>query len=129
MDKNTYVCISYEACSRDEWKVSSGVRQGGVTSSIIFNFLNEGLADISNLPLECELIDSKVSNFCYADDIVLLAHTENASQYIFGSPAPKLESLSVNVDFGKSCECVFNVNSNRTSTALMLQGQHSFFEH
>ena len=38
MGKNTFVCISYEGCLSDEWKVGNGVRQGGVTSSILSIF-------------------------------------------------------------------------------------------
>ena len=36
IDENTLVCTSYEGCLSDEWKVGIGVRQGGITSGIIF---------------------------------------------------------------------------------------------
>ena len=44
MGKNIFVCTSYEGCLSHEWKVGNGVRQGGITSGILFNFcLNDVL--------------------------------------------------------------------------------------
>ena len=70
MDKNTFVCTSYEGCLSDEWTVCNGVRQGGGTSSILFHFyFIEVLTDLANLLLGCELSLNRVIIFCYADDI------------------------------------------------------------
>ena len=50
MGKNTFVCTSYEGCLSDEWKVGNGVRQGGITSGILFNFyLNGCLTDLADI--------------------------------------------------------------------------------
>ena len=76
MSKNTFGCTSYGGRLGDEWNVKNGVRQGGISSGILFNFyLNELISDISKLPAGCNLKGSKVSILGYAGDLVLLAPT------------------------------------------------------
>ena len=74
MGKNTFVSTSHEGCLSDEWKVGNGVRQGDVTSDILFNFyVNEVLTGLADQPLGCELSGNIINIFCYTDDITLLA--------------------------------------------------------
>ena len=90
MGKNTFVCTSYEGCLGDEWKVGNGLRRGGITSGILFNFyVKEVLTDSADLSLRCELNGNWVNIFCYADNIVLLVPTENALQIVLDTLAPK----------------------------------------
>ena len=63
--------------SGDEWKLRSGIRQGGVTSSLILFYLIGVLTDITNLPLVRKLSDNKVNTFCYNDGNAILVLTEN----------------------------------------------------
>ena len=121
---NTFVCTSNVGCLSDERKVGNGVRQGGVTSGIIFNFyLTVNLTDFADLPLGCELSGNRVNIFCHADDNALLAHTENALQFMLDTLASELENLCLKINVEKSCDIVFKLKSRKISTNLSLQGQ------
>ena len=102
-------------------KGNNGARQGGVTSGILFNFyLNEVLTNLAILSLGYELSGNRVNNFCYADDITLLAHTENALQFMLHTLSPKFGNFSVKINVGKPCNIVFKHESRRISTNLTL---------
>ena len=91
-------------------------------SSYIFCFyLNEVLTKLANLPLGCELICSRVNNFCYADKSALLAPTESALQFMHDILALKLEKLSLKINVEKSCNIVFKLKNISTSTSLTLE--------
>ena len=62
MCKNTFVCTSYGGQLSDEWNVTNGVRQGSISSGIIFNFyVNEVIPDISKLLAGYTLTCSKAN--------------------------------------------------------------------
>ena len=80
----------------------------GVTYGIFFKLnLIEVLTSLANLPLGCELSVKKVKIFCHTDDIALLATRENALQFMLDTLAPKLENLSLKINFEKFCNIVF----------------------
>ena len=63
----------------DEWNVRNEVRQGGISSGILFKFyLIEVISDISKFPALCTLNCSKFNILGYADDLVLVATTAQA---------------------------------------------------
>ena len=124
MGKNTFVCISYEGSLSDKWKVGKGVRQGGVTSGILFSFyLNEDLTDLADLPLGFELSGNRVIVLWLADDIALVTPIENALKFMLDTLSLKLEKLSLKINVETSCNIVFKHKSRRISTKMSLQGQ------
>ena len=123
MGQNTLVSTSYGGHLSDQWKVGNGVRQGGITSGILFNFyLNDVLTGIADLPVGCSLNGSKFNILCYADDIVLLAPTVEASQILLDTLACELGRLSLKINVDKSCNIVFKYNNRDIKANLTLQG-------
>ena len=110
---------TYEGCLSNEGKVGNEVRQGGITTGILFNFyLNEVLTDLPGLSLGCKLNHNRVNIFCFGDDIALLPPTENALQFMLDTLPPKLENLSLKINVEKSCNTVFKHKRSRISADL-----------
>ena len=56
MCNNTFVCTSYGRQWSDELNIKNMLREGSISSGIIYNFyLNETLSNISELPVGCTL--------------------------------------------------------------------------
>ena len=99
MCKNTFVCTSHGGQLNDEWNVKNGVRQGSISSGIIFNFyVNEVIPDISKLLAGCTLNCSKVNILGFADDFVLVAPTPQTLQLLLNVLTSKLSTLSLQVN-------------------------------
>lgn len=63
----------------DDYRLECGVRQGGLTSPLLFNlYVNGLLEELSSMHVGCVIDDKCVNNICYADDIVLLGPSINA---------------------------------------------------
>ena len=57
-----------------DFKVTNGVRQGGVMSPLLYNIYNDRLnVQLSSSKYGCEMNNTKLNNLSYADDMVLLA--------------------------------------------------------
>ena len=124
MCKNTFVCTSYGGQLSDEWNVRNGVRQGGISSGILFNFyLNEVISDITKLPVGCTLNCNKVNILGYADDLVLVAPTAQALQLMLNALTCKLSTLSLQVNVQKSCNIVFRHSNKKVLTSLTMNNQ------
>ena len=62
------------------------MRQGGISSEILFNFyLNEVISDTSKLPAGCTLIFSEFNIIGYSDELVRVAPTTQALQFALTS--------------------------------------------
>ena len=108
MGKITYVCTFYGGQLSHERSVKNGVRQGGISSGILFNFyLIEVLSDISKQQAWCTLSCRKVNILGYADDLVLVAPIPQAWQLLQNVVTSKLYTLSLQVNVQKACNIVF----------------------
>lgn len=92
----------------DWFEVGSGVKQGCLNSSFLFNmYLNDLIYDINDLNLGVRVGDKKISLLCYADDIVLVAEKEKDLQVMLD----RLDSwcsvwkMSINADKTKVMHC------------------------
>ena len=80
--KNPCVGRSYWGQLSEEWNVENIVRQGGMSSGILFNFyLNEVIFYVFVLPVGKSLNYSKFSVLGYADDLVLYTVKNNWGIY------------------------------------------------
>ena len=63
---NTYIRISYDGFTGSEWKVGNGVRQGGVLSSLLFNFyIDEAINSVHDMSTGCSLdFNSQYFSIC-----------------------------------------------------------------
>ena len=92
-----------------------------LVSFFIF-YLSEVLTDLAKLSLGCEVNGNRLNIVCYADDNALLAHTENALQFMLDTFAPRLENLSLKRNVENSCNNVFKHKSRSISNNFLLQG-------
>ena len=98
--RNTFVNTVYGGQPREFWPVGNGTRQGGIASGIIFNFYINGVLDaIMNFIVGCSLNCSNMNILCYAEDIVLVAPTAQAHQFMLNSLSHTIRSLSLKTNF------------------------------
>ncbi|XP_063549136.1 uncharacterized protein LOC134756238 [Cydia strobilella] len=63
----------------DEYRLQCGVRQGGLSSPILFNlYINELIDGLSRTRVGCHMGDKCFNNISYADDMVLLGPSVNS---------------------------------------------------
>ena len=68
--------VTIIVCRIASWNIARGIRQGGVTSALLFNiYINEILSKMKDLNIGCRMGISKVNIQAYADDLVLLSPT------------------------------------------------------
>jgi len=126
MLRNTYVNVCYGDAIGEEWKVRSGVRQGGILSPLLFNFyINECIAEVSLQKVGCRLCFQPANIICYADDVLLLAPSNSGLQKLLDVFSRAVEGLNlvINEDktnyivFGRKCPsdtiCLSGTNLNR----------------
>ena len=74
------IVVSYvQHISRVSWrnhfsqyfKLSNGVKQGGVLSSILFNIYIDTLLELKESGYGCHINNTFVGALCYADDVTL----------------------------------------------------------
>jgi len=125
MCRNTFVNTVYGGQPSDFWPVGNGTRQGGITAGVLFNFyINEVLDTIMNLPVDCSLSCSKMNILCYADDIVLLAPTAQALQFMLDSLSHTIRSLSLKINFQKSCHIVFRHKNRKIVSDVKIDNKY-----
>ena len=80
---NQFVSVRYNSCVSREWKVNSGVRQGGVLSGLLFSvYINGMIDDIANMKEGCRVGIHSSNIIAYADDIVLMAPSLKSLQVL-----------------------------------------------
>ncbi len=88
----------------DYFTVRNGVRQGGVISPILFCiYINDLLTRLSASGVGCYIGMSFVGALAYADDIVLIAPTPNATRKL----------LAICDDFAAQYDIVFNADKSK----------------
>lgn len=81
--ENSTASVYFGGSTSAEWSLKQGVRQGGVLSAYLFNiYVDDILCKMSKLKAGCTLGISRVNVLAYADDLVLLAPSVYALQYL-----------------------------------------------
>ena len=96
---NQDFAVKWGSSLSDCFKVSNGVRQGGILSPILFNvFMDELSYLLCSSDVGCHIGSQCINHLFYADDVVLLA------------PSPMSLSLLLNIceDFSKDSELSYN---------------------
>ena len=97
-------CVSWAGFVSDYFTVCNGVRQGGVVSPILFCiYIDDLLLRLSLSGVGCYIGLSFVGALAYADDIVLIAPTPNATRKL----------LAICDDYAAQYDIVFNANKSK----------------
>ena len=74
-------CIRWGSCMSDCFKVTNGVRQGGILSPHLFNIYTDELSkELTAMNIGCTMNGQNICHLLYADDTVLLAPSPSALQ-------------------------------------------------
>ena len=85
----------------NSWNITRGIRQGGVTSALLFNiYIDEILSKMKDLNLGCMMGISKVNVQAYVDDLVLLSPTSSGLKKLIDylSDLLDIHELKINTD-------------------------------
>ena len=105
---NTYVNVTYNNATDQEWQIKSGTRQGGIPSPILFSiYINDFLNTISTSGIGCKLRYSQVNILCYADHIILLAPLSKELQIIVDKLECYFNEMSLIMNLSKPAYIVF----------------------
>ena len=77
---NALYCVKWNGVTSDSFRISNGVKQGGVSSPLLFTISLESLVErIKRSRVGCYIGDKCACIFVYADDIILLCPTRSAA--------------------------------------------------
>ena len=92
---NQTMCVSWSGCLSDEFKVSNGVRQGGILSPFLFNVYVDDLSKLLNTcTTGCMIGGSLINHVMYADDLVVFSPCADGLSYLLS----KCEMFGINHD-------------------------------
>jgi hypothetical protein len=101
--RNMYACVNWNNCKSEFFKVSSGVPQGSILGSKLYNMIMDNMLtmlDSSNLG--CSIGGRFAGAIAYADDMLLLS-----------ASCIKMQSmLELCTTFGQQCDLKFNVEKS-----------------
>ena len=74
-------CVCINGTNTDWFQVTSGLKQGCLLSPLLFNmYVNDLLHDLKSIAEGINMNDEKINCLLYADDLVLLAESEEGLQ-------------------------------------------------
>ena len=114
MYDNAYVNTKFNGLKGEPWKIGNGVRQGGILSPLLFSYyIDETLNSVSDLNVGCSILGHKTSVIAYADDVILLAPTASAVQYMFDELCGMFSKLGMSINLGKSKYIIFTKRGSK----------------
>ena len=113
---NQFVNVKYMSHYSSEWKITNGVRQGGVLSGLFFSlYIDCLLSNISNMKLGCSFGILRSNIIAYADDMVLLAPSADCLRILIN--AVYEEAFEVNLQFNlNKTKCMVFCSRMNTQT-------------
>ena len=125
MLSNSHANVKYANFIGEEFLIQSGVRQGGVLSSIIFNYyINDCLEKVASMEVGCKLNLQKSNIIGYADDIIVLAPSVKGLQKFIDVLHVMLEKLCLKINKTKSVYMVFKGNMGYKCEHSVRLGDH-----
>jgi hypothetical protein len=99
------------------FKVSNGVRQGGILSPLSFNlYVDELSRKLTKVNVGCKLNEQNMNHLMYADDLVLLAPSPKALQRLIDQCCEFGVENDINFNSAKSAVMVFRSPLTKTRT-------------
>lgn len=91
--------VKWSGCLSDSFKVSNGVRQGGVLSPVLYNvFMDDLSVQLSRSFSGCAINGNSANHLMYADDSILLAPSPQALQ----------DLLDICENYARKCDITYN---------------------
>ena len=111
MYDNQFVRVRFNDSTGDTWRLGNGVRQGGITSPLLFNlYINDALTKLNNLNIGCKIGIHRHNSQAYADDLTLLSPSPEALQILINKLSSMLTDLNLTLNAEKSVCLVFNAS-------------------
>ena len=107
--ENSYIGIRFnDVCSKSDFKIGNGVRQGGVCSGLLFvYYINDILNVVSGMNTGCVLGTYRINILAYADDVSLLAPSRSALQILIDVVYKMSEAMCLTINARKTQYIVF----------------------
>ena len=123
-----FICVRWNNIDSTLVHITSGVRQGGVLSPLLFNFyINQLILCLKQSDLGCHLSNCYVGCVLYADDIVLLSASNQMLQRMLDACIEECQRLKLTFNDKKSTYIIigptFNVGMNNILTICHQQMQ------
>lgn len=117
--------VRWRDAQSDEFSLQCGVRQGGLTSPLLFNlYINSLIEELSSTRLGCHLGTQCVNNLSYADDMVLLSPSIAALRQLLSHCELYAKKHNLIYNVKKSVCMVFRKNkANKTLLPVFLEGK------
>ena len=104
--KASSIVVKYDNIKSNPFKITDGVKQGGILSPYLFNFyVNDLLYSCTELNSGCKIGDFNMSIVAYCDDIILLSSTKAGLQKLLNKCS----------EFG----CKWKLNFNPSKSVVM----------
>ena len=105
---NSYTSVEFNGFESSSWRVSRGVRQGGVLSALLFAvYLEDILEAVNRERPGCYLGIQKMNIQAYADDIVLYCPTSSGLRELLQIFARKVNEHELVINFDKTKVMMF----------------------
>ena len=117
-------CVRVNESFTKPFRISTGLRQGCVLSPILFNlFINDLPGSIAATNEGVQFGDSTISSLLYADDLVMIADSEQALQTLIGKVHEWCSLWSIGVNSKKSAIVHFRLRSHPLTAASFTLGE------
>ena len=101
--QSSITCVKWGNCFSEFFKLTCGIRQGGVLSPHLFAvYIDSVIEKITASEFGCEINWAKVGILVYADDIILLAPSLHSLQSLLRICETELNCLAMTINVSKS---------------------------
>lgn len=101
---NSYIYVKWSGVLSTCYKISSGVRQGGVLSPVLFNlYVDDVLIELQRSQLGCVIKGNVLNSFMYADDLIILSVLVSDLQRLIDIAVESLDNIMLSVNSKKCC--------------------------
>ena len=123
MFENVYAHVMFANHKGNSWKIGNGTRQGGILSPYLFNFYMSHIVEyISSLDVGCRLDYESTNILVYADDVTLLAPSQEGIRFLISKFCECLRHMSLNFN-DKSSYIVFSRNKCRRNYSVIINNK------